>query len=197
MPPWHADPHFGHFQNDARLSDNDKATIARWVAAGAPEGDPKNLPEPPHFAEGWMIPEPDQVIYMADKPYDVPATGVVEYQMFVADPGWTEDKWISAIEPRPGNPAVVHHILIFILPPDGRGPGGLGSGGNDFTGAFRAGSAPRAVAAGHRPPRAGRLEADLPDALHAQRLAAAGPQLPGREVRRSQDGQAGSRGHTP
>jgi thiol-disulfide isomerase/thioredoxin len=147
MPPWHADPHFGQFKNDARLSDADKATIAKWVAAGAPEGNPKDLPAPPHFSEGWMIPEPDQVIYMADKAYDVPATGVVEYQMFTVDPGWTEDKWISAIEPRPGNPAVVHHILLFVLPPDGRGGGGLGTG-NDFTGAFAPGLRPEPLPPG-------------------------------------------------
>jgi|GEM_PF-89565 len=137
MPPWHADPGYGHFANDARLSDADKALIAKWVAAGAPEGDPKDLPAPPKFAEGWMMPEPDQVVYMADKAFEVPATGVVDYQMFVVDPGWTEDKWISAIEPRPGNPAVVHHILLFVLPP---GETNLGIGrGNDFTGAFAPG----------------------------------------------------------
>ncbi len=49
MPPWHADSHYGHFKNDARLSDADKKTIARWVAAGAPQGNPKDLPEPPQF----------------------------------------------------------------------------------------------------------------------------------------------------
>ena len=147
MPPWHADPHFGHFKNDARMSDTERATIAKWVAAGAPEGNPKDLPAPPKIAEGWMIPEPDQVIYMADKPYDVQATGVVEYQMFTVDPGWTEDKWITAIEPRPGNPAVVHHILIFVLPPDGKGPGGLGTG-NDFTGAFAPGLRPEPLPPG-------------------------------------------------
>jgi hypothetical protein len=78
---------------------------------------------------------------MADKPYDVPATGVVEYQMFVVDPGWTEDKWITAIEPRPGNPSVVHHILLFVIPPDGNVQGGIG-GGNDFLGAFAPGLRP-------------------------------------------------------
>ncbi len=51
MPPWHADPHYGHFLNDARLSDKDKATISKWVANGAPEGDLKDLPEPPKFAD--------------------------------------------------------------------------------------------------------------------------------------------------
>jgi peroxiredoxin len=140
MPPWHADKQFGHFENDARLSESDKALIARWVENGAPEGNPKDLPEPPQFAEGWMIPEPDEILYMRDEPFDVPATGVVDYQMFVVDPGWTEDKWISAIEPRPDNAAVVHHILLFVIPPSGDIPG-IG-GDNDFLGAFAPGLRP-------------------------------------------------------
>jgi thiol-disulfide isomerase/thioredoxin len=147
MPPWHANEQFGHFKNDARLSDQDKATISKWVANGAPEGDPKDLPAPPQFAEGWMIPEPDQILYMRDEPYEVPATGVVEYQMFVVDPGWKEDKWISAIEPRPGNPSVVHHILMFVIPPDGNMNAGLGSG-NDFLGAFAPGLRPEPLPTG-------------------------------------------------
>lgn len=118
MPPWHADPRYGHFVNDARLSDEEKQLIARWVEAGAPEGNQADLPEPPKFTDGWMIPEPDQVIYMA-KPFDVPAEGTVEYKMFLVDPGWTEDKWVTAMEPRPGNPAVVHHIVMYVLPPKG------------------------------------------------------------------------------
>ncbi len=88
-----------------------------------------------------MIPEPDEVVYMRDEPFEVPATGVVDYQNFVVDPGWKEDKWITAIEPRPGNPAVVHHILIFVLPPDGNINSGLGSG-NDFLGAYAPGLRP-------------------------------------------------------
>ncbi|MEX0677240.1 MAG: redoxin domain-containing protein [Pirellulales bacterium] len=147
MPPWHADEQFGHFQNDARLSDTDKALIAKWVENGAPEGDPKDLPEPPQFAEGWMIPQPNEILYMRDEPYDVPATGVVEYQMFVVDPGWKEDKWITAIEPRPGNPSVVHHILLFVIPPDGNVNSGLGSG-NDFLGAFAPGLRPEPLPEG-------------------------------------------------
>lgn len=118
MPPWHADPKFGEFSNDCRLSDEDKQSIARWVAAGAPQGDPGDLPEPPKFAAGWMIPEPDQVIYMGE-PFTVPAEGTVPYQSFVVDPGWTEDKWVTAMEPKPGTPAVVHHIVMYVVPPRG------------------------------------------------------------------------------
>jgi hypothetical protein len=120
MPPWHADPNHGQFANDPRLSPEEKDLIARWVAAGAPEGDPADLPPPPNFPDGWLIPEPDEVIYMADKPFRVKAEGTVPYQHFVVDPGWTEDKWVQAMEPRPGNPAVVHHIVMYIMPPKGK-----------------------------------------------------------------------------
>lgn len=147
MPPWHANEQYGHFKNDARMSDKDKALIKQWVANGAPQGNPKDLPEPPKFAEGWMIPEPEQVLYMRDEPFEVPATGVVDYQMFVVDPGWKEDKWVTAIEPRPGNPSVVHHILLFVIPPDGNMNGGLGSG-NDFLGAYAPGLRPEPLEPG-------------------------------------------------
>lgn len=120
MPPWHADPKYGSFLNDARLSGEEKHVLAQWAAIGAPEGAPKELPVPPTLADGWMIPQPDEIIYMSRKPYEVPATGVVSYQGFIVDPGWKEDRWISAIEGRPGNPSVVHHILFFIIPADGR-----------------------------------------------------------------------------
>jgi hypothetical protein len=118
MPPWHADPKHGKFANDARLSAEQKALIADWVAAGAPQGDLADLPEPPKFAEGWMIPEPDEVVYMP-KSFEVPAEGTVPYQSIVVDPGWEEDKWVAAMEPRPGNPAVVHHIVMYVVPPKG------------------------------------------------------------------------------
>jgi peroxiredoxin len=118
MPPWHADPNHGKFANDARLSDDEKQLIARWVAEGAPEGNPKDLPEPPKFTDGWMIPTPDQVVSMP-APFTVKAEGTVDYQNFVVDPGWEEDKWVTAMEPRPGNPAVVHHIVMYVVPPRG------------------------------------------------------------------------------
>jgi peroxiredoxin len=119
MPPWHADPKYGKFANDARLSEEDKQTLVKWTAAGVPEGDSKDLPEPPKFSDDWTISKPDQVIYMSERPFDVPATGVVSLQNFAVDPGWQEDRWITAIEPRPGNPSVVHHILIYVVPPEG------------------------------------------------------------------------------
>ena len=119
MPPWHANPKHGKFRNDARLSDEEKQLIYRWVDAGAPEGDKKHLPEPRHFTKGWRIGEPDQVVYIRDKPFQVPATGEVRYQYFLVDPGFKEDTWIQAAECKPGNRAVVHHIIVGIQPPGG------------------------------------------------------------------------------
>jgi peroxiredoxin len=117
MPPWLANPKHGEFKNDARLTDDEKELIKTWVKNGSPEGDKADLPEPPKFAEGWRYREPDQVIYMDDKPFDVPAEGVVDYQYYVVDPKWEEDKYIVAAEARPDNRAVVHHIIAYLIAP--------------------------------------------------------------------------------
>lgn len=122
MPPWFANPSHGSFANDARLSDKERETLETWVDNGMPKGDLSDLPEPPVFADGWAIPEPDQIILMDDKPFSVPAEGVVDYQRFVVDPGWDEDKYIYAAEARPQNRAVVHHILAYVIPPGSRRP---------------------------------------------------------------------------
>jgi peroxiredoxin len=119
MPPWFADPAIGHFINDARLSDEEKRQISAWVDAGCPEGDPQDLPEPRVFADGWNIPEPDLVLKMSEKPFQVPAEGVVDYKHIEIDPQFTEDQWMVACEARPGNRSVVHHILVFLRSPEG------------------------------------------------------------------------------
>jgi peroxiredoxin len=122
MPPWHADPAHGEFADDRRLSEAERAIIVQWVADGAPEGDPADLPEPPDFpAPGWALPrEPDAVFAIQSEPFRVPAEGAVAYQYFVVDSGLTEDKWISAAELLPGNRRVVHHILAFARQPGSR-----------------------------------------------------------------------------
>lgn len=130
MPPWHADPSHGTFANDVRLSDEEKQLIYTWVENGCPEGDPAQLPEPIDFYEGWTIGEPDQIVYMDDAQFEVPAEGVVDYQHYYVDPGWKEDKWIIAAEAKPESLETVHHILVFVRPPEGGGNpvGGLLAG---------------------------------------------------------------------
>ncbi len=116
MPPWHADPAHGRFANERRLTDAQKSTIVRWVNAGAPEGDPKDLPEPPRYAEGWNIGQPDAVLSMQED-YPIPASGSVPYQYFEVPANFSEDRWIQSWELRPGNRAVVHHVIVYARPP--------------------------------------------------------------------------------
>jgi peroxiredoxin len=123
MPPWFADPRFGHFRNDARLSDAEKDLLVRWIDDGCPEGDGADPAPAPHFADGWQIGEPDRVLTMAGRPFAVPAAGDVPYQYFEVDPGFTADVWVRAAQVRPGCPSVVHHALVMLVPPDSAGPG--------------------------------------------------------------------------
>ena len=116
MPPWHAVQARGVFSNDRRLTDADKDILIQWAASGAPQGDPKDLPPQPKFDEGWEIGTPDVVLGMA-KPYEVPASGTIAYQYFSIPTNFTEDKWVQAIEVRPGTRSVVHHILVFSREP--------------------------------------------------------------------------------
>lgn len=146
MPPWHADPKHGKFANDRRLTDAEKKVIKDWVAAGAPEGDPKDLPKPPTFPDtaGWQLPrKPDAVVAMRSTPYPVPAEGTVKYQYFIADSGFTEDKWVEAMEVRPCARAVVHHVLVFAV--DRNNPAGasaLAGGAKGFLASYVPGLRP-------------------------------------------------------
>jgi peroxiredoxin len=119
MPPWYGDPKVGKFENDRSLSPEEKATVLAWIDGGCPRGDEKDLPKPKQFAEGWRIGKPDVVLTMK-KAFDVPAKaprGGVPYQRFEVDPGFTEDKWVSRAEAKPGAASVVHHILVYVVYP--------------------------------------------------------------------------------
>jgi hypothetical protein len=116
MPPWFADPHYGKFANDRSLSPQEIDTLAAWADAGAPEGDAKDVPAKATFVEGWRIPKPEAVIEMPTA-FDIPESGTIEYQYVVVPTGFTEDKWVQFAEARPGNRALVHHIIAFIREP--------------------------------------------------------------------------------
>jgi mono/diheme cytochrome c family protein len=115
MPPWYADPRFGHFANDARLSEDEIATIVRWVAGGAPRG--TGAPhESFHVAPGWAIGAPDHVVSLP-RVVEVPAKGEQPNLYLSVPSGLAEDRWVSAMEIRPGNPSVLHHITVFVETP--------------------------------------------------------------------------------
>ncbi len=116
MPPWFADADHGKFRNDPTLSAAERNAIMQWADTGSLEGDPKSAPPPMKFTEGWNIGVPEMVIEMP-LDFSVPANGVIEYQHVVVPTGFTEDKWVKAVELRPGNRAVVHHIIAFVRPP--------------------------------------------------------------------------------
>lgn len=120
MPPWHADPRFGHFANERRLSTNEIETLTAWIAAGAPEGAKNAAPPLPPFAEGWRIGKPD-VVFKLPEEFTVQATGTVRYKYFTTPTDFKDDVWIQAAEPRPGNRAVVHHIIVWYKDPKATG----------------------------------------------------------------------------
>ena len=122
MPPWHADPAHGTFLNDRRLSDKDRDTIAKWASNGAPEGNKADMPKLPAFTEGWQIGQPDTIWSMLED-YPIPASGTIEYKNFEVPTNLTEDRWAQAIEVRPGNRSVVHHVIVYLIDPKAaRGP---------------------------------------------------------------------------
>lgn len=113
MPPWHADKGVVDYANDRSLSDEEIDLFARWLKAGAPEGDPAKTPALPKFAEGWQMGEPDLIVEM-EEGYEVPAEGPDQYRNIVIPLNLKEDTWVNGIEYRPGDPSVVHHVLYFL-----------------------------------------------------------------------------------
>jgi len=116
MPPWYADPQYGHFSNSRALTDQEIKTIVAWVTAGSPKGDPKDMPPPLSFTAGWGIPKPD-VVFELPKAFPVPESGMVEYQYAIVPTGFTKDTWVQAAEVRPTKRAVVHHIIAYVREP--------------------------------------------------------------------------------
>jgi hypothetical protein len=114
MPPWHADPRHGQFTNDRRLGRAEIDTIAAWVDGGMPRGDDKDLPKAIDRPKGWTLGKPDVVFSMPEE-FAVPADGSLPYQHFVVDTNFTEDRWVQVAEARPGDAAVVHHVVAYIL----------------------------------------------------------------------------------
>jgi thiol-disulfide isomerase/thioredoxin len=114
MPPWHADRRYGHLVNDRSLSRDEIKTLAAWVDAGMPRGDDRDPPPPVEWPKGWLQGTPDAVFSMPED-FDVPAEGVLPYKRWTVDTGFTEDRWVSMAECRPGARSVVHHVVVYML----------------------------------------------------------------------------------
>jgi hypothetical protein len=112
MPPWFADPHYSEFRNAPKLTAADIQTLVAWADGGAREGDPADKPPAIQFPDGWRI-KPDVVISMPES-HVVPAKGIGEIQSFFVPNPFKEDTWVTSIEIRPGDPSVVHHVIVQI-----------------------------------------------------------------------------------
>ncbi|HUI41614.1 MAG TPA: tetratricopeptide repeat protein [Terriglobia bacterium] len=115
MPPWLPEPGYGDFAGERRLTSEEIATLARWVAQGEAEGDSRDLPPAPRFTPGWQLGKPDLVLTMA-QPYHLAATGVDVYRNFIVPATVTTTRYVKAIEIRPGNPKALHHANILVDP---------------------------------------------------------------------------------
>jgi hypothetical protein len=161
MPPWFADPNFGHFSNDRSMSAQDIKTLVAWVDSGAKEGNPKDLPKPVTYVDGWNIDKPEFQIEMAQD-YKIPASGTIDYQHILVKGNFEKDTWISQAEVRPGNRALVHHVIAYVRPPGSKWmqdavPGvpypknkneGESGGGGEFLAGYAPGFLPMRLDAG-------------------------------------------------
>jgi mono/diheme cytochrome c family protein len=142
MPPWHADPEYGRFRGDRSLTDDVKRKLVQWIDAGAPRG---GGPDPLLKAmtgtwEEWTLGAPDLILEMPA--FDVPATGVVDYQYLRVDNPLEHDVWIRATEVVPGDRAVVHHIIATAQDPGSAGSGRLFGAGSNGLGSYVPGAGP-------------------------------------------------------
>ena len=134
---------YGHFRNDRHLSPRERATLLAWVEQGTPLGDPKDLPPPRTFPEGWAIGTPD-VVFELPEPHTVAAQGTLPYVNVRVPTHFEKDMWVQAAEAQPGDPAVVHHILVFVDDHSGKKRQGIGG----QLAAFAPGDAPTLLPSG-------------------------------------------------
>jgi mono/diheme cytochrome c family protein len=115
MPPWKAAQGYGEFTGERRLADAEIATIARWVAGGAPQGDARDLPPPRQFATRSALGASDLVL-RPEKSFTVPARSGDIYRCFSVATSFAEDRYFTAAEVVPGNSKIVHHVLAMVDP---------------------------------------------------------------------------------
>lgn len=113
MPPWKAVPGIGSFEHENRLTENEIALLKEWADKGAPRGEASKEPKPPTFKPGWALGEPDLTLQIP-KPFKVSGDGQDEYWHFVLKPDIKEPVYVQAMDVRPGNRKIVHHVILWI-----------------------------------------------------------------------------------
>lgn len=114
MPPWKPTAGIGpKLKHDRSLTASEIAVLKAWAHAGAPRGEPQHMPPPARFAEGWALGTPDLVLEIAED-FPVPASGPDIYRCFVIPTDLPRDVLVSAVECRPGNRRIVHHMMAFL-----------------------------------------------------------------------------------
>jgi hypothetical protein len=116
MPPWKAAEGYGEFQDSQRLTDTQINLIGRWARTGTLLGDPKDLPPPREFNDGWSLGVPDIMLDICPGGFPVPAKGGDIFRAFVVPNSSDEDIWLSGMEIMPGDHDRVHHALIYLDP---------------------------------------------------------------------------------
>lgn len=114
MPPWKAVAGHGEFMDENRLTETELATLKNWKEAGCPEGDQKKAPKPRTYSGAWALGQPD-IEMMPKADFQLGAEGSDEYRNFVVHKNTSgADQWVTAMDVRPGNRQVVHHVIAFI-----------------------------------------------------------------------------------
>jgi hypothetical protein len=118
MPPWFARAGSGPWKNDRSLTAEERGALLSWIDAGCEEGDPGDAPLPKRWPASWEIGAPDAVL-ASPRAFAVPAEGPVSYQYQTIDTAFDGDRWIRAIEVRPGRRQAVHHAQVYLKYPEG------------------------------------------------------------------------------
>jgi hypothetical protein len=113
MPPWKPVPGYGEFRDSFALTEEERATILAWLDAGAPQGDPSDMPQQVEQTGEWTLGTPDMTLTMTE-PYTPPPDASDTYRCFVIPSGLTENKFVNAVDILPGNRETVHHVLLFL-----------------------------------------------------------------------------------
>ena len=113
MPPWLPQQGYGEFQEERRLTDEQIRAIQEWVRQGTPPGSAAHAPQPPKFSSEWPLGQPDMILHV-QKPYQLAADSPEVFWNFVIPVPIAQDRWVRAMEVRPGNPKVFHHANVII-----------------------------------------------------------------------------------